>query len=93
LLAAGRARPDQLGLGLDVDDHGALLDREGLPSERLFAVGSLRRGVEWEAIGITEIRDHSGAVAERIVRTGETEEIPLPTQMRSVGAPTEWEAA
>jgi uncharacterized NAD(P)/FAD-binding protein YdhS len=93
LLTAGRARPDDLGLGVDVDDHGALLDREGNPSERLFAIGSLRRGVEWEAIGITEIRDHSGAVARKIVRTGETEEIPLPTQLHSVGAPTEWEAA
>ncbi len=29
LLGAGSARPDELGLGLDVDDHGALLDREG----------------------------------------------------------------
>jgi uncharacterized NAD(P)/FAD-binding protein YdhS len=93
LLSAGRARPDDLGLGVDVDDHGALLDREGNPSERLFAIGSLRRGVEWEAIGITEIRDHSGAVARKIVRTGETEEIPLPTRLHSVGSPTEWEAA
>ncbi len=94
LLSAGRARPDELGLGLDVDDHGALLDREGLPSERLFAIGSLRKGVEWEAIGITEIRDHSGAVARKIVRTGETEELPLPTELRPVGAaPREWEAA
>jgi uncharacterized NAD(P)/FAD-binding protein YdhS len=93
LLAAGRARPDELGLGLDVAADGALLDAEGLPSERLFAVGALRKGVEWEAIGITEIRDHSGAVARRIVRTGETEEIPLPTELRAVAAPTEWEAA
>ena len=47
-----------------------------------------------EAIGITEIRDHSGAVARKIVRTGETEEIPLPTELRPLGAaPTEWEAA
>jgi uncharacterized NAD(P)/FAD-binding protein YdhS len=94
LLAAGRARPDELGLGLDVDEGGALLDAEGLPSDRIFAIGSLRKGVEWEAIGITEIRDHSGAVARQIVRTGETEEIPLPTELRTVAtAPTEWEAA
>jgi uncharacterized NAD(P)/FAD-binding protein YdhS len=94
LLAAGRARPDELGLGLDVDEEGALLDAEGLPSERLFAVGSLRKGVEWEAIGITEIRDHSGAVARQIVRSGETEEMQLPTELRAVtAAPTEWEAA
>ncbi|MFT3864216.1 MAG: FAD/NAD(P)-binding protein [Solirubrobacterales bacterium] len=95
LLAAGRARPDELGLGLDVDEDGALLDAEGAPSERLYVVGALRKGVEWEAIGITEIRDHSGAVARQIVRTGETEEMPLPSPLRPVGAPapTEWEAA
>jgi uncharacterized NAD(P)/FAD-binding protein YdhS len=94
LLAAGIARPDELGLGLDVSEHGELLGADGTPSERLFAIGALRKGVEWEAIGITEIRDHSGAVARKIIRTGETEEIPLPTELRPVPAgASEWEAA
>jgi uncharacterized NAD(P)/FAD-binding protein YdhS len=95
LLAAGRARPDELGLGLDVTEDGGVLDAEGNESERIFVVGSLRKGVEWEAIGVTEIRDHSGCIARRIVRTGETEELPLPTEIHSAvaGAPTEWEAA
>jgi len=95
LLAAGHARPDELGLGLDVSEEGAVLDAEGNESERIFVVGSLRKGVEWEAIGVTEIRDHSGAVARQIVRTGETEELPLPTEIRPAvaGAPAEWEAA
>jgi uncharacterized NAD(P)/FAD-binding protein YdhS len=93
LLASGRARPDELGLGLDVDDGGALLDAEGLPSDRLFTVGALRKGVEWEAIGITEIRDHAGLIARKIVRTGETEEIPLPTQLRPALAASRTEAA
>jgi uncharacterized NAD(P)/FAD-binding protein YdhS len=94
LLAAGRARPDELGLGLDVSEDGAVLDAEGVESERIFVVGSLRKGVEWEAIGVTEIRDHSGVVARKIVRTGETEELPLPTDLRpSVATATEWEAA
>ena len=54
----------------------------------------MRKGVEWEAIGITEIRDHAGAIARRIVRTGETEEIPLPTELRPFAAgPTKWQAA
>jgi uncharacterized NAD(P)/FAD-binding protein YdhS len=89
LLAAGAARPDELGLGLDVSADGALLGADGTPSERLFAVGALRKGVEWEAIGITEIRDHSGAIARQIVRTGETEEIPLPTALRTASPSTD----
>jgi uncharacterized NAD(P)/FAD-binding protein YdhS len=95
LLAAGRARPDDLGLGLDVSEDGAVLDVEGVESERIFVVGSLRKGVEWEAIGVTEIRDHSGCIAGKIVRTGETDELPLPTEIRPAvaGAPAEWEAA
>jgi uncharacterized NAD(P)/FAD-binding protein YdhS len=95
LLSAGRARPDELGLGLDVAEDGGVLDADGVESERIFVVGSLRKGVEWEAIGVTEIRDHSGCIARKIVRTGETEELPLPTEVGAAvaGAPTEWEAA
>lgn len=94
LLAAGRARPDELGLGLDVSERGAVLDAEGTESGRIFVVGSLRKGVEWEAIGVTEIRDHSGAIARQIVAAGECEELPEPTALRpSVGATAEWEAA
>jgi len=94
LLAAGSARPDELGLGLDVAEDGGVIDADGATSERIFVVGSLRKGVEWEAIGITEIRDHSGAVARQIVRTGETEELPLPTEIRAaIATAAEWEAA
>ncbi|HEY0279282.1 MAG TPA: FAD/NAD(P)-binding protein [Solirubrobacterales bacterium] len=94
LLAEGRARPDELGLGLDVSEEGALLQAGGVASERIYAVGELRKGVEWEAIGITEIRDQSGCVARRIVRTGETDELRLPTDIEraAAGAATEWEA-
>ncbi|HVQ57778.1 MAG TPA: FAD/NAD(P)-binding protein [Solirubrobacterales bacterium] len=63
LLAVGAARADELGLGLDVDRAGALIDAAWRPSSRLHLVGCLRKGVEWEAIGITEIRDHAAAIA------------------------------
>jgi uncharacterized NAD(P)/FAD-binding protein YdhS len=63
LLAAGLARPDELGIGLDVSPSGALIDLTGRPSSRIHVVGCLRKGVEWEAIGVTEIRDQAAAVA------------------------------
>jgi uncharacterized NAD(P)/FAD-binding protein YdhS len=73
LLTAGRARPDELGLGLDIDADGALLGADGRPSERIFAIGALRKGVEWEAIGVTEIRDHAASASARIIAAGEHE--------------------
>jgi uncharacterized NAD(P)/FAD-binding protein YdhS len=94
LLAAGRARADELGLGLDVSEEGAVLDAEGAESERVFVVGSLRKGVEWEAIGVTEIRDHSGAIARQIVAAGEREELSEIREIRtSIATAAEWEAA
>jgi uncharacterized NAD(P)/FAD-binding protein YdhS len=39
LIAGGRARPDRLGLGLDVDEDSRVIGRDGRPSERLFALG------------------------------------------------------
>lgn len=71
LLDAGAARPDDLGLGLDVAADGALLDAEGRASKRIYAVGALRKGVEWEALGVTEIRDHAATAAARIVGAAE----------------------
>jgi uncharacterized NAD(P)/FAD-binding protein YdhS len=96
LLAAGRARPDDLGLGLDVDADGALLGADGIPSERLYALGALRKGVEWEALGVTEIRDQCGVLARRLVDAGERDEKRESSALRptvTAAAPTEWEAA
>lgn len=71
LLGSGTARPDSLGLGLDVAVDGGLVDATGRVSERIRVVGSLRKGVEWEAIGVTEIRDHAQAVAAALFATVE----------------------
>jgi uncharacterized NAD(P)/FAD-binding protein YdhS len=83
LFAAGRARPDELGMGLDIDTDGALIDADGTASERLFALGALRKGVEWEALGVTEIRDQCGVLARRIAAAGERGEMRQPTGLRS----------
>jgi len=63
LLAAGTARADALSLGLEVDPDGALIDAAGRASELIHVIGALRKGVEWEAIGVTEIRDHAARAA------------------------------
>lgn len=56
LLDAGLARVDAHELGLDTDGDGALIDSDGATSERLFAIGSLRRGTLLESTAIPELR-------------------------------------
>ena len=60
----GLIRPDPLGLGLDTDDEGRLLDAEGRPSERMFLVGPLRKGLLWENTAVPELRLEARRMAD-----------------------------
>jgi len=64
LLQQGLGRPDELLLGLDVADDGALLDGQGKPSSCLFALGPLRKGSLWESIAVPELRVQIAELAE-----------------------------
>ncbi len=66
LLRQGVSRPDPLRLGLDVTPTGALRNRHGVASERLFAVGTLTRGVFWEVTAVPELRQQCEAVARHV---------------------------
>jgi len=61
LLSGGQARPDHLGMGLEVDEKS----RAG---ERLWALGPLTKGRYWEIIAVPDIREQAAAVAEDIER-------------------------
>jgi uncharacterized NAD(P)/FAD-binding protein YdhS len=63
LFRRGHARPGPLGLGLDVDSDGRVLDRDGRPSDSLWALGPLRRGALLETTSIPEIREQAAALA------------------------------
>lgn len=63
LLDYGVARPDALGIGLDVDDDGALVDQGGATGPRLWALGPARRGHQWESTAVPEIRQHAARIA------------------------------
>jgi uncharacterized NAD(P)/FAD-binding protein YdhS len=60
----GLIRPDELGLGMDTDEQGRLLDAAGRPSEGLFLVGPLRKGLLWENTAVPELRVEARRMAE-----------------------------
>ena len=63
LLDAGSIRSDELGIGLEVDEHS-----RASGGERLWALGPLTKGRYWEIIAVPDIREQAAAVAEDIAR-------------------------
>ncbi|HEX8569608.1 MAG TPA: DUF6356 family protein [Caulobacteraceae bacterium] len=68
LVARGRGRPDRHRLGLDVDERARVLDAEGRPQARLFAMGPPTRGTFWEIVAVPEIRGQAADLAETLGR-------------------------
>ena len=66
LFAAGLARPDPLGMGLDVDEGSRVLDGAGRAQPDLFAVGPPTKGAFWEIVAVPEIRVQVAAIADRL---------------------------
>lgn len=67
LVANGRARPDPLRIGLDVDEHCAVIDTDGKATDRLLVVGPLTRGRFFEIEAIPDIRVQAAKLAARIL--------------------------
>jgi uncharacterized NAD(P)/FAD-binding protein YdhS len=63
LLDHGGARPDQLGIGLEVDEHSRVAG-----TEQLWALGPLTKGRYWEIVAVPDIRQQAAAVADDIAR-------------------------
>lgn len=64
LLASARARPDPLGLGLEVDSESRLIGSG--PSPALYALGPLTKGAFWEIVAVPDIRGQAAGVAKAI---------------------------
>ena len=64
LLENRLGRVDASLQGLDVTEHGALIDAAGRPSETLFALGPARKGLLWESTAVPEIRVQAQRLAE-----------------------------
>jgi uncharacterized NAD(P)/FAD-binding protein YdhS len=66
LIDRGLARPDPLRIGLDVGSNCAILDEDGVPSERLYAIGPLTRSAFFEIDAIPDIRIQCAGVARHL---------------------------
>lgn len=68
LLAQGMARRDPLGLGLLVDERGALLDARGRGTAGgVFYVGPMLRAQRWEATAVQELRGYAERLAAHLL--------------------------
>lgn len=67
---AGLIRPDPLGLGLESDDHGTIIDASGSARRGLYLVGSLRKGKLWENTAVPELRGEAERMAG-LIATGQ----------------------
>jgi glycine/D-amino acid oxidase-like deaminating enzyme len=66
LLARGRVRSDELGIGIATSRNGALIDRDGAVSRRCFALQA-RRGDLLDGSAIAEIREQAAELARLLV--------------------------
>ncbi len=78
LYAGGLIRSGPLAIGLDLDQHCAVIDAEGAVSTRLFAIGPLTRGVFWESIALPDIRNQCASLAALLADRLETARQELP---------------
>ena len=71
LLDTGLVRTDQQGLGLEVTEALEIVNSQGVPAPRMWALGPIVRGVFWECLAVPDIRVQAQqigvVVAEQIV--------------------------
>ena len=88
LLDQGLARIDPLHMGIDVAPDCAIVNRRGLPSRRLFAIGPLTRAAFWEIIAIPDIRNQCVRLAEQLVRNDRSSEAATAPSVTTLQTPT-----
>lgn len=69
LIQTGAARPDDMHIGLDVDEDSALISAEGTPAPRIRVVGPLTRGRYFEIEAVPDIRRQCAAIAHSLLGT------------------------
>lgn len=63
----GLAMVDDIGLGLETDSQGRLLQQDGSASSALFTLGPPRKGALWETTAVPEIRQQAQVLARDLL--------------------------
>nr|WP_312010248.1 hypothetical protein [Bradyrhizobium cenepequi] len=71
LFEQGLACVDPLCIGIETSADCAIVNRDGVPSRRLFAVGPLTRAAFWEIIAIPDIRTQCAGLAALLATNDE----------------------
>ncbi|GAA4374517.1 FAD/NAD(P)-binding protein [Hymenobacter koreensis] len=64
LRQSGHLVPDNMRLGICTDEHGALLNQTGTPSNVLFTLGPSMRPMWFESTAVPELRNQAATLAE-----------------------------
>jgi uncharacterized NAD(P)/FAD-binding protein YdhS len=86
LFETGLALPDQVALGLDVADDGAVVDAQGQPSPFLYTVGPLRKGKLFESIAVPELRVQIADLAKQLAKDWRGDETEKPEALTEAAA-------
>ena len=70
LLARGQIRAASFGLGIDVSDNGAIIDKSGVAAGDIFAVGPITRGRFWEIVAVPDLRVACEKLASHLQEIG-----------------------
>jgi uncharacterized NAD(P)/FAD-binding protein YdhS len=69
LLQSGSILPDELGLGLQLDEQGYAIQANNSRSGTIVALGALRKGQLWETTAVPELRVQAAQLAQQIVES------------------------
>jgi uncharacterized NAD(P)/FAD-binding protein YdhS len=72
ILNRGLARPDPLGLGLEVSENGTLIGSNGRTQNRIFALGPVLKGQLWETTAVRELRQQAADLARHVIEALKT---------------------
>jgi uncharacterized NAD(P)/FAD-binding protein YdhS len=77
LLAQKLIEPDELSLGINALPDGTIITKDGKPSDKLFAIGSLLKGILWESTAVPEIRVQAKNLADKIIKLNLAENLKI----------------